>query len=328
MNQISIIMYHYVRNLKDSRYPHIKGLDLQLFRQQIEFLKNNFNLISCDELLSATRNEIELPNNSILLTFDDGYMDHYTNVYPILLENKIQSFFSMPGKILEEKKILDVNKIHFILASTNEEELFKEVLIQLDFYRGKEFDIPSNKKLIEKLAVSSRFDNKEVIFIKRLLQVELPERLRSLITDNLFGKFIGINEDDFCNELYMNHKQIRDMKDNGMVFGIHGYDHNWMNQMNPEELEVDITKALDCFSDIIDKNNWIMCYPYGSYSDAVIDIAKKLGCKCGLSTDVKVADLKSDNIMSLPRLDTNDFPPKSSNYINFYNYIQSSDSNK
>ena len=309
-------MYHYVRNLKDSPYPQIKGLDLSLFKQQIEFLKNKFNIISCDELLSATRNEIELPNNSVLLTFDDGYIDHYTNVYPVLLENKIQAFFSMPGKILEEKKILDVNKIHFILASTTVEEILKEVIIQLDFYRGKEFDIPSNKKLIEKLAVTSRFDRKEVIFIKRLLQVELPERLRSLIINNLFEKYIGINENEFCKGLYMNHNQIKCMKDNGMVFGIHGYDHKWMNQMNQEELEIDITKALDCFSDIIDKNNWVMCYPFGSYSDAVIDIAKKHGCKYGLSTDVRVADLKKDNIFCLPRLDTNDFPPKSDNYIN------------
>ena len=35
-------MYHYTRDLPHSRYPHIKGLDLPLFRQQLEFFKQNF----------------------------------------------------------------------------------------------------------------------------------------------------------------------------------------------------------------------------------------------------------------------------------------------
>lgn len=33
-----ISMYHYTRDLKHSRYPEIKGLDVGLFRKQMEFL--------------------------------------------------------------------------------------------------------------------------------------------------------------------------------------------------------------------------------------------------------------------------------------------------
>jgi hypothetical protein len=32
-----IVMYHYVRDLKNSRYPQIKGLDINCFEEQLDF---------------------------------------------------------------------------------------------------------------------------------------------------------------------------------------------------------------------------------------------------------------------------------------------------
>lgn len=46
-------MYHYTRDLVHSRYPHIKGLDLPLFRQQLEFFKQNFNVVTMEQVLQA-----------------------------------------------------------------------------------------------------------------------------------------------------------------------------------------------------------------------------------------------------------------------------------
>lgn len=39
MGKLFVVMYHYTRDLKHSRYPEIKGLDVSLFREQIEFMK-------------------------------------------------------------------------------------------------------------------------------------------------------------------------------------------------------------------------------------------------------------------------------------------------
>ena len=92
---VTIIMYHYVRNLKKSRYPEIKGLDLALFQEQLDFLEKQFHFITTEELLAAAKGTQTLPGNSLLLTFDDGYLDHYTNVFPILKERGIHGFFSL-----------------------------------------------------------------------------------------------------------------------------------------------------------------------------------------------------------------------------------------
>lgn len=316
MAKLYIIMYHYIRSLKSSRYPEIRGLDLELFRQQLAFLKEHFTILKTEEVL-ALGSADELKQDSVLLTFDDGYIDHYTNVFPLLKAENIPGFFSMPGRIIREKKVLDVNKIHFILASAPVEKIKAMAFKQLDHYRGAEFDIPPNAELYEKLAIANRFDSGDVIFIKRLLQAELPERLRNRITEELFRVFIDLPEAAFADELYMNLDQVRLMKQQGMDFGIHGYDHYWMNRLEGDALKKDIEAALDVFDGVIDANQWVCCYPYGSCSDPVIAQIKKMGASAGLATEVRAYVPGTDDMFRIPRLDTNDFPPKSEEYLKY-----------
>lgn len=305
-----IIMYHYVRKIKNSRYPGIKGLEIDYFKQQLIFLKeNDFEFVTLKDVV-----ENNISDNSVLLTFDDGYIDHYMNVFPILEQNGISGVFSMPGRILREKRVLDVNKIHYILASANVLEIRDKLLQRMNYYRGGEFDYADNRTVYEKLAVANRFDDKDTIFVKRALQVELPEKLRNLITDELFRQFVTDNEAAFVDELYMSIDQIKTMKRHGMNFAIHGYDHYWMNHLTKDELVSDLTNALDVFDGIVNPADWCCCYPYGSYSDMVIASARQMGATSGLSTDVDIYQPEKHDIFKVPRLDTNDFPPKSDNY--------------
>ena len=116
MNNLTIIMYHYVRDLRNSRYPNINALDIELFKEQIVYLRKHYNIISMEEVIHSVDNQVDLPNKSVLLTFDDAYSDHYTNVFPVLDKYKIQGSFFAPAKAIMENTVLDVNKIHFILA--------------------------------------------------------------------------------------------------------------------------------------------------------------------------------------------------------------------
>lgn len=314
--QLHIVMYHYTRDLLHSRYPKIKGLDLALFREQIRFFKQAFHIVSMEEVLAAAEGQVQLPKRALLLTFDDGYLDNYTYAMPILEESKVQASFFIPGKTFSEHRLLDVNKIHYILASADISKLLPDVLERMNHYRGKEFDFPENKELFAEYAKANRFDTKEVIFIKRMLQTVLPEKLRNRISSDLFEKYVGVTEEQLAYELYMTRQQIWIMKQHGMFIGVHGYDHYWLGNLPQEKMQEDIQRALMVMDGLIDKNCWVMNYPYGSYNDEVVACVKNKGAKIGLTTTVRVADLAQDELLLLPRLDCNDYPPKSTNYKN------------
>ena len=52
-NNLTIVMYHYVRDLVHSRYPRIHGLQIELFREQVQFLKKNYNFVTVEQILDA-----------------------------------------------------------------------------------------------------------------------------------------------------------------------------------------------------------------------------------------------------------------------------------
>jgi peptidoglycan/xylan/chitin deacetylase (PgdA/CDA1 family) len=306
---VTIVMYHYVRDLQHSRYPEIKGLDILLFKEQIQYLMSHYTVITMETLIEAIECKKKLPEKAALLTFDDAYIDHYLCVFPILNKKKIQGSFFPPVKAITEHIVLDVNKIHFILASTKDKNsILGEIKKLLNNYK-KEYELESYDYYYQKIARASRFDAAEIIFIKRLLQVELPEDLRNIMTDLLFKKFVGINENSFSRELYMNTDQIKCMQQNGMHIGSHGFNHYWLGSLSKEKQLMEVEKSLEFLNEINGNiDNWTMCYPYGNYNEDTLDILQLKNCKLALSTEVKVADISIHQKYALPRLDTNDLP--------------------
>ena len=315
MSKLYISMYHYVRDLKHSRYPEIKGLDVSLFRQQIEFMKEYFSIVTMEQVIDAVERKINLPENALLLTFDDGYSDNYTFVLPILEEFGVQGSFFISGKTFATHQLLDVNKVHYILASADTYELVEDVKKEMDHYRGSEFDYAPTEELFHQYAVPNRFDIKETIFVKRMLQTALPERVRNMISSKLFEKYVGVSEECLAYELYMNEDQLRAMKRHGMFIGVHGYDHYWLGNLPVDQMQKDISKGIEVLDEFIDRKHWVMNYPYGSYNAEVLDYIKEQGACLGFTTDVRIADLEHDSPLELPRLDCNDFPPKSERYL-------------
>lgn len=303
-------MYHFVRDLKHSRFPEIKGLSLEEFKGQIAYIRRYYHVIGVPELLAALGSaEQSLPPRALLLTFDDGYRDHFDNVLPVLLENGMTGCFFPPAKAVTEQEVLDVNKIHFILAAVPDKARILNSLFSLLDEARREFTLRDREDYYMRLAHPNRYDPAEVILIKRLLQRELPEVLRKRITDELFRQYVTHDEPAFSRELYMSVSELRTMREAGMSIGSHGYDHYWLDTLDQQSQEREIDRSLRFLEEIgSDIGNWVMGYPYGAYNDALLGILRNKNCKAGFTTGVRIADLDHDDSLTLPRIDTNDLP--------------------
>lgn len=306
-NNLTVIMYHYVRNLKRSRFPEIKGLEVSDFEKQIKYLLKNYTIISMEELIESIDTNKLLPKNAALLTFDDGYKDNFTYVLPILLKYRIKGAFYITTKCIEEKRVLDVNKIHFLLTSEeNKTILVQKIYKELDKYRDI-YNLKENNFYYEKLAKKSRFDNEEVCFIKKMLQVELDKELREIILNKLFKEYIKISEEVFSEELYLTPEQIVCMQKLGMHIGVHTYSHLWLNSLTKEEQKMEIELSIDYLKKIgLNIENLTICYPYGGVNEDTIEVIENLNIKLGFTVVPKIAEINYENRFLIPRLDTND----------------------
>ncbi len=307
--KLTTVMYHYVRDLKNSRYPEIKGLDVGAFRYQLAHLKKHYTVLTIEEVIGALETGSNLPPDAALLTFDDAYLDHYRYVFPLLDEHGLQGSFYPSARSVLERSVLEVNKIHYLLASgVAAGELVRDIFGLLDARRA-EWGLETNEVYYQKLAVPNRFDTAEVVFIKRLLQRELPGPLRKDLADTLLQKHIGISEAVLHEELYASFEQLGLMHRRGMHIGVHGYDHFWLGYLTRPEVESEIDKSLAFLAKLRGAAlPWTMAYPFGNYSETVIDVVREKGCSLAFSTEPEVAELTPETRFRVPRLDTNDFP--------------------
>ena len=307
MNELTIVMYHYVRPIKGSKFPGIKGLELEGFKRQLDYLTGNFNIVSTEQVINAAKHSSPLPDDACWLTFDDGYKDHTKYVMPELLKRNLHGAFFPPRVAIEGDQVLDVNLIHHILSCADDLQQLVSILNTHCFDQGiSESNINA---YYNEYAVADRFDNADTIYVKRMLQHVLSEQLRSSIAERIFREFVGLSVAEFSSELYMSVSEVQELVNNGMYVGSHGSRHYWLDKLSPEEQEKDIEQSLKFLDDVgASTKEWVMCYPYGAYNDSTISLLESFDAALGITTEVRVANFTSDNPFKLPRLDTNDFP--------------------
>ncbi len=99
---VPILMYHYVSELPPNADEIRRGLTVTpaIFKAHMQYLHNQgYTTISLYDLYNALTKGILLPPKSIVLTFDDGYEDAYTNVFPVLKQfGFIGTFFVITSR--------------------------------------------------------------------------------------------------------------------------------------------------------------------------------------------------------------------------------------
>lgn len=85
VNGCYILLYHRVA---DERHESVSA-SIENFPRQISFLVKHFSIITMERLINSIKNRKPLPLNSVIITFDDGYKDVFTNAYPALKKHNI-----------------------------------------------------------------------------------------------------------------------------------------------------------------------------------------------------------------------------------------------
>lgn len=104
--RVPILMYHYVSELPEDSDDIRIGLTVEppLFRAHLTYLKEQgYTTISLYDLDSALVRGTPLPPKPVILTFDDGYIDHYVHVFPLLQEYGFTGTFFIITGLADQK---------------------------------------------------------------------------------------------------------------------------------------------------------------------------------------------------------------------------------
>lgn len=95
---VPVLMYHHV-----SPHPGLVTLSPQTFEYQMAQLKESgATTLSADQFLAFLRGETDVPDKSVLITFDDGFLDNYVHAFPVLQRYGLRAvIFAVTGWIGE-----------------------------------------------------------------------------------------------------------------------------------------------------------------------------------------------------------------------------------
>ncbi len=91
---IPILMYHYIEHVQNPQDKVRISLNIlpETFDKQLETLiKAGYNFITASDLADILDGIKQPPPNPVMLTFDDGYRDFYTDAFPILKKYNVKA---------------------------------------------------------------------------------------------------------------------------------------------------------------------------------------------------------------------------------------------
>lgn len=154
---IPILLYHYVEYVKDQGDTIRKSLDIMPFvlDAQIKTLKEaGYSFLTMADVANIIDGKVNAPSKPVVLSFDDGYRDFYTDVFPILKKYQVKATIFVVPNFLNKPNNMDIWQL---------KEIAKSGLVEVgahtmdhSFLKGMrssavKFEVDESKKFLEKL---------------------------------------------------------------------------------------------------------------------------------------------------------------------------------
>lgn len=108
------LMYHHIQTKEAAAADKQTALSVytDIFKSQMQYLKDrNYNVLMMADLINLFDSGVPVPKHSVLLTFDDGYEDFYTDAFPVLRDLGFHATMFTPTGLMENPDYLTWEQI-------------------------------------------------------------------------------------------------------------------------------------------------------------------------------------------------------------------------
>jgi len=285
--KIIILMYHGLTDkIVHEGIENYNGLHLnvEIFRLQIEYLKKYYNVISIDQLIERCVNNTTIPNNSVVITFDDGYKSNYTLAYPVLKKFNVPATISITTDFIENREFLWPDRTQYTINMTT----VKSFKLNID-NETLSFDLHNNNSKMECLRK-----------IRPKLLSMPQESVRKIVEslEHQLGKKLSIDKD--IPEIFrpLNWNEILEMIKSGIIsIGSHNCTHVVLTRCSPENVKKELLLSKQLIEEKTGSTCRLFCYPNGAVGDFdhnTKKLLKEFGYSCALTTVEGTNDERSD----------------------------------
>ena len=296
-------MFHWVREVVGTPFPYLPVLTPDRFDKVLNKLADNYRPISAGTLVDFLAGGAQLPPRPCLLTFDDGFLEHFQLVLPRLQARGWSACFYPLASASWRGELPQVHQTQLILGSRPAGQLLETLGGMLKQCPGS-YSLEAARACLPQ--GTSRWDGPERSLLKWVFRGYLPPRLREQVLGELFQKLLGPPE-DLAPSIYMNWEHMEQMLAGGMHLGGHSLSHPHLAGLDEQLQRREIEASLAMLDRLGARDDfWSFSYPYGSNDDTTRAILADYGCSFALTTRPVSSRQDSRQPLALRRLDVND----------------------
>lgn len=265
-NKINVLMYHRVGSFEKD--PFELAIDDSTFEEQVKHLKENYTILKSDARWS------DIDEKSVVLTFDDGYVDFYSKVYPVLKK------YNVPATVFISTGNIDTyNEFWW----DELEKLFSETSM-----------IPEEITIIDDKFIKDDYsDDESLLFAIHKVLLSLPHLERKKIINSLKKQFnfSPLKRDEYR---VLTRDEIAKLADDPLItIGAHTVSHIVCDKENEDAQRREIIESKEKLEEIIKKPVRVFAYPNGGYNERTQEILSECGFIRAFTVELGCADENS-----------------------------------
>lgn len=290
--RLVVLAYHRVLDIgNEDAYPgdpELVSASVADFERHMRFVRDHMTPLSLVDVLAALDSGKPLPPRSLVVTFDDGHADNYTNAFPVLKS------VGVPATIFLSTQYIDAPQTPF---------WFDRVAELFFFAPNGSVTLSALDQACTFGDIASRRHETDQI-LRRLKREPNPRRLAVLAElEQLFARHVPV--DKAARRRAMTWEEVREMADSGIEFGSHTVTHPILSRLDDaeilRELSVSRGRIRACTGQSVDA----VAYPVGkvdAYDERAIRAAKACGYRVGLAYETGINPQLGANLFELRRL--------------------------
>ncbi len=289
-SDLTILLYHGVFKKKSKGVANFSGKHLFIdnFYNQMKVIKENYNILSINEIVELKKNKLKWGENSVAVTFDDGFKNNYKYALPILEELKIPTVFYICAGMIGSSHMFWVDIIEDCINRSKKKYIF----LKLD--KNYKFNILNKDEKIKTI-------NKIKFYCKKIKNKIKNEVIQNLIEETNVIPDLDVDE----NYQIMNWNELKEISKNELfTIGGHTLYHDIMTSNPLSVIEKDIELTVKLLEFNLSEKIKHFSYPEGQeyhYNSKIINKLKKNNIIC-CPTAIKGANNFQSDLFNLKRI--------------------------
>jgi len=274
-----ILMYHRIADPPID--PRGTAVSPGRFAEQLQILKESFTPISLADLVIALRSG-PIPRRAVAVTFDDGYVNTFTEAGPLLASIGIPATVYVSTGYLGSSRAFWWDELDRVLLMP--EYVPAQIRVQVN---GREWTWPTQEPGQRWLVCDA---------LHRLMRVSNSQE-RENVLDSLI-QWSGLEKDGWADCRPMTPTELVQLTSDGLLtLGAHTVSHPVLSALSAEDQQAEILRNLQQLEALVGKKVDTFAYPYGTvdeFDEASVEIVRTAGFLAACTAIQGVVEAGSD----------------------------------